>query len=185
MKKYYMRNVLLVLCSLLVAAAARSQSDRQGKISLVIRGAGQPVENATVTLVRSKDSALVKVALSRPDGTIEFENISFDTYVIRVSSVNFVNLTSQPFTLHAAAPEISLPALSLQAAASADMKAVTVTARKPFIQKLSDRIVVNVDNSIVSAGTSAFEVLERSPGVSIDPNEVIGLRGKQGGGNYD
>jgi outer membrane cobalamin receptor len=39
---------------------------------------------------------------------------------------------------------------------------------------------VNVENSIVSAGSSAMDVLERSPGVSIDQNDVISLRGKQG-----
>jgi len=57
---------------------------------------------------------------------------------------------------------------------------VTVTGRKPFIQKLSDRIVVNVENSIVSAGSTAMDVLERSPGVNVDQNDNITLRGKSG-----
>ena len=60
------------------------------------------------------------------------------------------------------------------------MKEVVVEGKKPFIQKLTDRIVVNVDNSIISAGSSAMDVLERSPGVNIDQNDVISLRGKQG-----
>lgn len=60
------------------------------------------------------------------------------------------------------------------------MKEVVVTGRKPFIQRLSDRLVVNVENSIVSAGSSAMDVLERSPGVVLDQNDVIALRGKQG-----
>jgi hypothetical protein len=61
-----------------------------------------------------------------------------------------------------------------------DLSGVTVTARKPFIQKLTDRIVVNVESSIVSAGSSAMDVLERSPGVNIDQNDVISLRGRSG-----
>jgi hypothetical protein len=60
------------------------------------------------------------------------------------------------------------------------MQGVTVTAKKPFIQKLADRIVVNVDNSIVSAGSSALDVLERSPGVTVDQNDAISLRGRAG-----
>jgi outer membrane receptor protein involved in Fe transport len=40
--------------------------------------------------------------------------------------------------------------------------------------------VVNVENSIVSAGSSAMDVLERSPGVNIDQNDAISLRGKAG-----
>lgn len=62
----------------------------------------------------------------------------------------------------------------------AQLKEVTVSAQKPFIQKMHDPIIVNVDNSIVNAGSSAFEVLESSPGVIINPNDNIGLRGKQG-----
>ena len=55
-----------------------------------------------------------------------------------------------------------------------------MTGKKPFIQKLTDRIVVNVDNSVVNAGSTALEVLERSPGVTINQNDQIALRGKQG-----
>ncbi|HEU0064975.1 MAG TPA: outer membrane beta-barrel protein, partial [Flavisolibacter sp.] len=60
------------------------------------------------------------------------------------------------------------------------LQSVTVVGQKPFIQKLSDRIVVNVDNSVVNVGSAAFDVLERSPGVTIDQNDVISLRGRQG-----
>jgi outer membrane receptor protein involved in Fe transport len=60
------------------------------------------------------------------------------------------------------------------------MQNVTVSASKPFIQKLNDRIVVNVASSMVNAGSSAIEVLERSPGITIDQNDNISLRGRAG-----
>src|SRR5690606_3294889 len=72
-----------------------------------------------------------------------------------------------------------LPNINLQRQAK-QIEGVTVTAQKPFIQKLTDRIVVNVDNSIVSAGSTAMDILERSPGVAIDQNESISLRGRSG-----
>jgi outer membrane receptor protein involved in Fe transport len=74
----------------------------------------------------------------------------------------------------------TLPGISMATGAAAQMQGVTVTARKPFIQRLNDRLIVNVDNSVVNAGSSAFEVLERSPGVTIDQNDAIALRGRQG-----
>jgi len=37
---------------------------------------------------------------------------------------------------------------------------VTVTARKPLFEQKIDRMVVNVANSITSAGNTALEVLE-------------------------
>ena len=70
------------------------------------------------------------------------------------------------FQSHASNSPFKATTLSLQVSAT-QLGNVTVTARKPFIQKLSDRIVVNVENSIVSAGSSALDVLERSPGVIV------------------
>ena len=45
---------------------------------------------------------------------------------------------------------------------------------------MNDRLIVNVENSVVNAGSSAMDVLERSPGVTVDQNDNIALRGKQG-----
>jgi hypothetical protein len=60
------------------------------------------------------------------------------------------------------------------------LKAVTVVARKPFIEQALDKTIVNVENSIVSAGSTALEVLEKAPNVIVDNDGRISLLGKQG-----
>jgi len=57
---------------------------------------------------------------------------------------------------------------------------VTVTAKKPFIETKIDKTIVNVDASPTSAGSTALEILEKSPGVAVDQDGNISLRGKQG-----
>ena len=52
---------------------------------------GKPVNAATVTLYKAKDSALVKVAITDKDGIADFENISFGNYILKVSMINFQN----------------------------------------------------------------------------------------------
>ena len=47
-----------------------------------------------------------------------------------------------------------------------DLTGVTVAAKKPLIEQKIDRTIVNVEASITNVGTSALEVLEKSPGVS-------------------
>lgn len=153
---------------------------QRGKVSINIFTDQQAaVENATVELVKAKDSMLVKAGISDKTGLAELENIRPGDYRVRVTMVNFTTQYSSPFSLTAEQPEITLPKMVLQQR-SAQLGGVTVTARKPFIQKLSDRIVVNVENSIVSAGSSAMDVLERSPGVLVDQNDNISLRGRSG-----
>ena len=175
-----MKKTMLFITCMLSVMTLLAQSPVRGKFTVtILNEQGIAMENVTVQLLRSKDSALVKAAISDKNGLAEFENIRFDSYLLKASMVNHATRFSDVFSLSAEQPAIQLPKLTLQKASS-EMKEVVVSGRKPFIQKLTDRIVVNVDNSIVNAGSSAFDVLERSPGVQIDPNDNIILRGRQG-----
>lgn len=63
---------------------------------------------------------------------------------------------------------------------SQDLKEVKVVARKKMVEQKIDRTVINVDAAISNAGTNALEVLEKSPGVQVDKDGNISLKGKQG-----
>lgn len=172
-----MRRLLLVFVLTGTGLLSRAQT---GKIKTsVINEQRSPVENATVELLKSADSSMVKTAISDKAGVAEFENIRTGHYILRVNTVNTSTAFSAPFSLGSDQNIITVPPVTLLPK-STQLTGVTVTAKKPFIQKLSDRIVVNVDNSIVNAGSTAMEVLERAPGVNVDPNDNISLRGRSG-----
>lgn len=175
-----MKRILLLSACFLLCLSSFAQ-ERKGKITATILSDGNvPVENATIELLRSKDSALVKTAISDKNGKAELEPVPINTYLVRASSINHSTTYSAVFSLDSSKPVLVLTAIRLPAKKATEMQGVTVTAKKPFIQKLSDRIVVNVENSIVSAGSSALDVLERSPGVTVDQNDAISLRGRSG-----
>lgn len=170
-------STILFMAVYLFTAA---QENNRGKVTATLLSNTQlPLENITVELLKTKDSSLVKSAITDKTGLAEFDNISFDSYLVKASLVNFTTQYSAAFTLSSIEPLVKIPSIILQPAAT-QLGNVTVNSRKPFIQKLSDRIVVNVENSIVSAGSSAMDVLERSPGVNVDQNDNITLRGKSG-----
>ncbi|MFL5809616.1 MAG: outer membrane beta-barrel protein [Flavisolibacter sp.] len=175
-----MKNFYLCLLCVCVTSISFSQLQK-GKITVsILNEQKSAIENATVELFRSKDSALVKIAVADKNGLVEFEAIPFDIYFISASAVGFAAQNSEQFNVNENQPLISLPSISLAVKSNSQMQAVTVTAKKPFIQKLNDRIVVNVESSIMSAGSSALDVLERSPGITIDQNDAISLRGRAG-----
>ncbi len=61
------------------------------------------------------------------------------------------------------------------------LKEVNIQAKKPFVEHRADKTIINVENSIVAAGGTALEVLEKAPGVTIDrQNEQIKLNNKSG-----
>ncbi|PZR29547.1 MAG: TonB-dependent receptor [Citrobacter freundii] len=174
-----MNKLLLLLVMTAFAVSAHSQNPR-GRISFSIKNEQQTsVENATVELLKARDSQLVKTAISNGNGLVELENLNMGEYKLRITAVNFLPFYSGVISLDPENLNADLAVITLTTK-SAEMGGVTVTARKPFIQKLSDRIVVNVENSIISAGSSAMDVLERSPGVNIDQNDVVSLRGRTG-----
>ncbi len=175
-----MKKLSLFIVGLVVSLGVFAQPTPGGNISVrVVSSQSTHLENVTVELRKTKDSALVKTAITDKNGSAEFENIIYGNYWAKVIMVGFTTASSSPITLSAESANIKLQDITIQPAAT-ELGNVTVTGRKPFIQKLTDRIVVNVDNSIVNAGSSAMEVLERSPGVNVDPNDVISLRGKAG-----
>jgi iron complex outermembrane recepter protein len=165
------------LCIMAFFSAFMIQAQRGTVKVNIINDQQAALENATVEILKAKDSSLVKAGITDKNGLAELENIRFGDYMLKVTMVNYSPQYSSSFSL--SVDNISLPKIVLHSS-SAQLSGVTVTAKKPFIQKLSDRIVVNVENSIVSAGSSAMDVLERSPGVNIDNNDVISLRGRAG-----
>ncbi len=174
-----MKKINLLLFVLLCYLCSSAQEVKVTVSIQINNEQKQFVENATAELRRAKDSALIRTAISDKNGVAEFDNIKPGTYFVKLIAVSYATAVSNGITVTGDVKEVQFPAMILKPAA-VDMNNVTVTARKPFIQKLTDRIVVNVDNSIVNAGNAAMDVLERSPGVTVDQNDVISLRGKSG-----
>ncbi|MES2882543.1 MAG: TonB-dependent receptor [Bacteroidota bacterium] len=175
-----MKQILLLLTITIISAQVFAQPTKSTITVTVLTENKLPVDAATVSLLRSKDSGLVKIALSNKDGMADFENIDAGNYLVRITAVGNSEKYSEPIFITGQQPLFALPAITLSPRAAAEMQSVTIMAKKPFIQKLSDRIVVNVESSIAGAGSSALDILEMSPGVTVDQNDAVSLRGRAG-----
>ncbi|MBN9386163.1 MAG: TonB-dependent receptor [Chitinophagaceae bacterium] len=61
------------------------------------------------------------------------------------------------------------------------LKEAVITGKKPLVQQRPDGIVINVESSMLTKGSSVLEILQRSPGVIINRrNNSISLNGKEG-----
>ncbi|RYZ30009.1 MAG: TonB-dependent receptor [Chitinophagaceae bacterium] len=150
-----------------------------GKIGGIVSQNAKPAEGATVSLLRVKDSATIKLSAVNKEGVYAFENIADGKYRVSVTAVGYQRSFSNVFELSAAAQSITVPEIRLTADEKA-LNSVTVTAKRPLIENKIDRTVVNVEASVTNIGTSALEVLEKAPGVSVDRDGNISLKGKEG-----
>ena len=68
----------------------------------------------------------------------------------------------------------------LKQGAATKLAEVVVNAKIPFIEQQIDKTVVNVQADINAIGSSAFEILQKAPGLSITGDDVINMSGKAG-----
>lgn len=139
----------------------------------------QILANASVALLMAKDSSLVKGTLTGSDGKFTFDKIQPGNYLLLGSFSGYQN-TYTSIAVIEKSETIEIPFIPL-AAEEKLLTDVTVIARKPLFEQKIDRMVINVASSITYSGTSALEVLERSPGVIVDrQNNAIAINGKNG-----
>jgi len=162
--------------SVLLAGA----QEKIGKISgTVTDAAGKPVEAATVQILKADNKALVKAAVTGRQGDYEIEKLVAGKYIVSVSAVGFVTTASAITEISASKTTAAVPAIKL-AAGTTELGGVTVTGRRPLVEQKIDRMVINVEAAPTNAGSTAMEVLEKSPGVSVSNDGAISLKGKQG-----
>jgi iron complex outermembrane recepter protein len=171
---------LMTLLTVLTLSIVGQAQQTNGKVSgQVIDGTQKAIESATITLLRSKDSSVAKMTASGKEGRFQFENVLEGSYMLSITAVGYQKIFSNIFELNAANSSITLKIIELYTA-SKSLNAVTVTGRKPLIEQRIDRTIVNVEAAVTNVGASALEVLEKSPGVSVDKDGNISLKGKQG-----
>jgi len=139
----------------------------------------QPVQAATVSLLKGRDSSLVKISLTDKTGSYEFERLKKGTYFLRVAVVGYQPFRSAAIELPSDTSTFQMTAIALESRA-AELNSVTVTSRRPLIENKIDKTVVNVDASPTNTGLSVLEVLEKAPGVTVDNDGNVSLKGKQG-----
>lgn len=149
-----------------------SQSTISGHI-ISENGAG--LEYANVLVLHATDSSLVKGDLSYEQGKYNFD-LSDGKYLISTNMVGYSTAFSKVFNVNG--QDIKVEDILLTEGIA--MNEVTVIGQKPLIELKADKMIVNVENSIVSAGNSALDILKKSPGVVVDNNDRISLRGREG-----
>lgn len=165
----------LIACFL---ACGVSFAQKINKLSgKVVDEKGQALSFAAVRVLNSPDTALVKSGATNVDGEFLIEGLKSGNYVLSVSMVGYKTTKTASFAL---LNDLKLHTITVESTVR-QLKEVSITAKKPFVEHQIDKTVLNVENSIVSSGSTALDVLEKAPGVQVDrQNEQIKLNNKTG-----
>ncbi len=174
-----MKHLLNLLTAVSISIVSLAQTP--GKVTGLIKVSNQQIiDAATISLLNGKDSTLIKATVSDKNGNFLFENIKQGaTYLVSASLIGYKMVYSKPFSLSWNQLSVATGVLQL-IPIDKELKEVTINSKKLFIERTLDKTVVNVDASVTNAGTTAMDVLEKSPGVTVDKDGNISLKGKQG-----
>jgi hypothetical protein len=170
-----MRKLLLSLLFGIISIATWAQATISGQVTA---SSGEPLAYANVLLLNPLDSALLQGQLTDQTGVFSIKNCESGDYLLAITMVGYsphyqrLRLTeTRPF---------DVGVVQLYEAVE-QMEEVVVQTKKPLFEQRMDRLVVNVQKSITSSGSTVLQVLERSPGVIVNrQNGSLGLNGKEG-----
>ncbi len=169
-------KILSLMCICCLSMFAQDTGSVQGS---VIDEREMPMEFANVLLLNAADSSLVKGTISDSLGQFSLQNVPFNQYLISTRSIGFAPVYGPLFELSADNPNHDQGQMRLgESAISLDE--VVVKSRKPTVELYADKLVMNVEDNPIATGNSALELLKQAPGVTVDHQDNISLKGQAG-----
>ena len=144
---------------------------------VVFDNTNKPLQSVTVSLLKARDSSLVKTAITDATGKYELNIAGLDTFLLAYAAFGFEN-DYTAVLLSDGKNKVQKP-IQLKPVIT-KLKGVTIVSKKPLIEVKADKTVFNVEASINATGSDALELLRKSPGIQVDNNENISMKGKTG-----
>lgn len=176
MLKIFFLQVLLATGSL--CCSQPLMNDTAAFYITVVNDARRAAEGITVQLMNAENKQLIKSAITDASGNAGFTNIVAGTHYFNISGAGYKTQTTTAYTFPLAGG-IKNPTIQLLPDV-ANLQGLTVVGTRPFIQHVQGKVLINVDAAATNVGTTVLEVLEKSPGVTIDRNGTISLQAKTG-----
>ena len=129
-----------------------------------------------VNLALYKDTSFISGTISNKEGLFSFSDLPVGDYHISLSFVGFETKKTDIFSIESEGQELDLDEISLQISAEV-LDIVVVTEEKAIYNLDIDRKVYNVEKDILASTSSATEILQNIPSVSVDVDGQISLRG--------
>ncbi|MDD2562620.1 MAG: outer membrane beta-barrel family protein [Salinivirgaceae bacterium] len=178
----------LLFASLLIALGALAQPQkgeaRNPEMKFYIRGSiiestgNHAVEYASIVLYRQKDSSMVGGTITDVEGKYEIELSRPGQYTMIVQFIGFEKYTLNGIMVNPQNPTVNLKPITINPSAIMLQETVISDRRNEIIYKI-DRKVIQVAGNPNAVGNSAVEVLEATPGIEVDDEGNVLLRGSE------
>jgi hypothetical protein len=166
--------LLFIFLSEIISAKGFNSTQVNGR---VLDAEQKPIEFAVITLQKAEDSSLVKGAESDANGNYVMNDFPAGNYFATISFSGYSKKIIGPFAVAEGENKQLEDAILLP---SKEMDEVKVVAAQPLFSHKPGMLIMNVENSPVQISGTAYDVLRKAPGVTVDQDGNFSLLGKAG-----
>ncbi|WP_320053095.1 TonB-dependent receptor domain-containing protein [uncultured Acetobacteroides sp.] len=142
--------------------------------TVIDKSTNQPVEYATVTIYRAKDSTMVTGGITDHQGRFSLERIAYGVYNVKVDFIGYTAFVKRGVKL--SQPSLDIGSVIL-APATQMLQGVTVTGHQNEVQSNLDKKVYNIDKTMYGTGGTALDIMQSLPAVQVDFDGNVSMRG--------
>ncbi|RZL30912.1 MAG: TonB-dependent receptor, partial [Pedobacter sp.] len=174
--------LLFVVTFCMITVKLSAQTTGEGKISgkIIDAQTNETIPFASAILLDRKTKATVKIIQTDVDGAFVMTNIPKGVFTFKASYVGFQTMVRDSVSISDAVKSVDFGSIKMKTAKGNLLNEVTITAPKATMQLGIDKKVFSVDQSLVSEGGSASDLLQNVPSVQTDIEGNVSLRGSAG-----
>ncbi len=166
---------ILLFCSFFLLSSTFAQkSSLKGTVTDTLNK--QNLRNAVVSVLRSKDSILVKFSRTNAQGSFEIKNLPAGKFVLLTSYPNYADYTD--IITIADENEFNLGQIAMITKAHL-LQEVVVKQTIGAIKMKGDTTEYRADSFKVQANATVEELLKKLPGIQVDKNGQITAQGQK------
>ncbi|MFC4815663.1 TonB-dependent receptor domain-containing protein [Flavobacterium sp. GCM10023249] len=176
-----MKFKILIICLLVQLTNLHAQTSAPtsllpGSINgkVIEKKTGEPIPYATISV--RDEGKVISGGITKDNGSFTVGNLPLKQLTVEVQYIGFKKYTAS-FTLSESDKSIALKTIALEEEAT-QLNEVSIVKERSTIEQKIDRKVVNVGKDLVASGTTASEMLNNIPTLSVDAQtKEISLRG--------
>lgn len=167
----------LILIPLLFFSFLQAFAQQEATVSGKILDADteEPLPHATITLTDQKDKKMVAGAIADEEGMFVFKGVPMGDYLVSVSFIGY-NAKEIPLLIGELNHAFDLGKIRLEVSRQ-ELDEVSVTAKREIVSSSLDKKSFALDENISQSGGSVLDAMRNLPGITIDPEGMVLLRG--------
>lgn len=135
---------------------------------------------ASAIVLDRKTKAVIKGVQADVNGNLTVNGLPKGVFTFKVSYVGYQTMVRDSVSISDGLNSINLGTVKMKPAKGTALKEVAITAQKSTMQLGIDKKVFSVDQSLVSEGGSASDLLQNVPSIQTDVDGNVSLRGSSG-----